>query len=308
MEAYLSSTAFALMKLLARRGTSLNDGRQSIWPVLGLPYVMLSLLIMLILMMIRVEELSLIIFGMESETLRLTLDLPLIAVQLSSETCTSMLTLSFFISFGLTISLISYLIILLLRRIRQYYTEAKVRQRRRWSSGYWSRRRIYWRRRGISRTEYISEAIQFSIKHRIYCKPESHRRKEVMLSNSCSDILKRNSHAVTRTELVDELQDINDVMKQKKKQKGSSDGAKRSLKKRGRSYKKEFSFMVETRRKRGKKKIRCRRRTGGQTKSSTVDSNRVFKRASSQRRKKRMGSICPVSAYSTFSRSRETVT
>ena len=80
-----------------------------------------------------------------------------------------------------------------------------------------------------------------------------------MLSNSCSDILKRNSHAVTRTELDDELQDINDVMKQKKKQKGSSDGAKRCLKKRGRSYKKEFSFMVETRRKRGKKKIRCRR-------------------------------------------------
>ena len=185
MEAYISSTAFALMTLLARRDTSLNDGRQSIWPVLGLPYVMLSLLIMLILMMIRVEELSLIIFGMESETLRLTLDLPLIAVQLSSETFTSMLTLSFFISFGFTISLISYLIILLLRRIRRYYIEAKVAQRRRLRSGYWSRRRIYWRRRGISRTEYISEAIQCSIQHRIYCEPESHRRKEVMLSNSC---------------------------------------------------------------------------------------------------------------------------
>merc|ERR1711888_364958 len=245
------------MTLLARRDTSLNEGRQSIWPVLGLPYVMLSLL------MIRVDSLILIIFKMESENLRLTLDLPLIAVQLSSETFTSMLTLSFFISFGLTISLISYLIILLLRRIRRYYTEAKVAQRRRFRSGYWSRRRIYWRRRGISRTEYISEAIQCSIQHRIYCEPESHRRKEAMLSNSCSDIFKRNSHAVSRTELDDELQDINDVMQQKKKQKGSSDGDKRSLKKRGLSYKKVLSFMVETRRKRVKKQIGFRRRTGG---------------------------------------------
>ena len=142
MEAYLSSTAFALMTLLGMRDTSLNDGRQGIWPVLGLPYVMLSPLIMMILIMIRVEELSLLLFGMESETLRLSQDLPLIAVQLSSETFTSSLTLSFFISFGLTISLTSYLIILLLRRIRKYYTEAKVVQRRRLASGYWSRRRI----------------------------------------------------------------------------------------------------------------------------------------------------------------------
>ena len=68
-----------------------------------------------------------------------------------------------------------------------------------------------------------------------------------MFSNSWSDILKRNSLAVTRTELDDECQDINNVMQQKKKPKGSSDGTKRSLKKRARSYKKGFHLWWKLR-------------------------------------------------------------
>ena len=140
MEANLRSTC---MKLLGRRNISLTDGRQRIWPVLGLLCVTLSPLIMLILMMIRVKELSLIIFRMESETLRYTLDSTLIAVKLPGENFTSSITSSFFISFALIITLSSYIVILLLRRTRRYYTQVEVSQSRRLESGYWSRRRIY---------------------------------------------------------------------------------------------------------------------------------------------------------------------
>ena len=72
--------------------------------------------------------------------------------------------------------------ILLWRRIRKYYTSTRVSQRRRFGSVYWSRRKIYWRQRDISRTGYIVEALHGSIKQGIYSKSESQERKEEILT------------------------------------------------------------------------------------------------------------------------------
>ena len=81
------------------------------------------------------------------------------------------------INYGLMISLINNLGLLLLRRVTGY-TRTRKKQRRRLGSGYWTRRRVYWRRRKISRTAYIAEAVQGSIKQRIYSQAESQKRKE----------------------------------------------------------------------------------------------------------------------------------
>ena len=77
-------------------------------------------------------------------------------------------TASLIISCGLMITLTSYMGLLLFRKISGY-TRTRVKQRRRLRSGYWTRRRIYWRRKNILRTAYIAEALQGSIKQRIYC-------------------------------------------------------------------------------------------------------------------------------------------
>ena len=86
------------------------------------------------------------------------------------------------ISFVMMITFTSYIVLLLWRRIRKYYTSTRVSQRRRFCSGYWSRRKIYWRQRDISRTGYIVEALHGSIKQRIYSQSESRERKEEMLT------------------------------------------------------------------------------------------------------------------------------
>ena len=91
------------------------------------------------------------------------------------------------ISFVMMITFTSYIVLLLWRTIRKYYTSTRVSQRRRFGSGYWSRRKIYWRQRDISRTGYIVEAL--------HSKSESQGRKEEILTKPCSDVLKRNSHA-----------------------------------------------------------------------------------------------------------------
>ena len=72
---------------------------------------------------------------------------------------------SFLISFGLMITLTSYLVLLLFREIRGH-NRTSVNHRRRLGSGYWTRRRSYWRRRQLSRSRYIREAIWSSMKQR----------------------------------------------------------------------------------------------------------------------------------------------
>ena len=63
------------------------------------------------------------------------------------------------ISFGLMIMHTIYLWLLFFRRTRGY-TRTRVKHRRTLGSGYWTRRRIYWRRRKISRTASFAEAKQ----------------------------------------------------------------------------------------------------------------------------------------------------
>ena len=71
------------------------------------------------------------------------------------------------INSGLMITLISNLGLLLLMRITGN-TRTGNKQRRRLGSGYWTRRRVYWWRKEISRTAYIAEAIQGSMRRRLY--------------------------------------------------------------------------------------------------------------------------------------------
>ena len=128
------------------------------------------------------------------------------------------------IYFGLMISLINILGLLLLRRVTGY-TRTRNKQRRRLGSGYWTRRRVYWRRRKISRTAYIAEAVQGSIKQRIYSQAESQKRKEELLTIPCSDILKSDSQAVNKGEVDAQIQDMNEVMVcQEKTRRSSSKG------------------------------------------------------------------------------------
>ena len=122
-----------------------------------------------------------------------------VAVSLCCQTCCwkAMKEVASFliINLGLMITLISNLGLLLLRRTTGS-TRSRNNQRRRLGSGYWTRRKVYWRRREISRTGYIAEALQDSIKQRIYSQSEPQERKE-MLTKPYSNILKMNSHAVS---------------------------------------------------------------------------------------------------------------
>ena len=112
--------------------------------------------------------------------------------------CFNLREVFFPISFGLMGTI--YFGLILLRRMRGY-TKTRVKHRRRLGSGYWTRRKIYWRRRKISRTAYIAEALQCSTNQRIYSLPESQERRKVMLTKPYSDIMKRNGHAVSRAQL-----------------------------------------------------------------------------------------------------------
>ena len=120
------------------------------------------------------------------------------------------------ISFVMMITFTSYIVLLLWRRIRKYYTSTRVSQRRRFGSGCWSRRKIYWRQRDISRTGYIVEALHGSIKQGIYSKSESQERKEEILTKPYPDIVKRNGYAATGGQLEVEPKDLNKVMLYKK--------------------------------------------------------------------------------------------
>ena len=169
------------------------------------------------------------------------------------------MTSSTLISFVMVITFASYLVLLLWRRIRKYYTSTRVLQRRRFGSGYWSRRRIYWRQRDISRTGYIVEALQGSMKQRIYSKSESQGRKVEMLTKLYPDIAKRNGYAVSGGQLEVEMKDLNEVMLYEKKKRCFSGKGKSSLKKQGCTSKKMLSFIVNPRRKPVKKQRRTAR-------------------------------------------------
>ena len=128
----------------------------------------------------------------------------------------TMQTASLLISFSLMITLTSYLGLLLFRK-RSGYTRTREKQRRRLRSGYWTRRRIYWRRRNISRTGYIAEALQCSIKQRIYCLSDSQERQEEVFTKPCPDILMRNGLAVSGVQSDGEVHDMNEVILNPKK-------------------------------------------------------------------------------------------
>ena len=82
--------------------------------------------------------------------------------------CFNLREVFFPISFGLMGTI--YFGLILLRRMRGY-TKTRGKHRRRLGSGYWTRRKIYWRRRKISRTAYIADALQCSTNQRIYSLP-----------------------------------------------------------------------------------------------------------------------------------------
>ena len=119
--------------------------------------------------------------------------------------------------------------------------QTRFEQRQRLRSGIWTRRRIHWRRRGISRTVFIIEAVEVFIKQRIYRQLKSQERNEQMVTKPCSDILKRKSHAGTGSQLDAELQDMNEVMQHKIKTWCSS--SKRKTIKQARTYFQENVFV-----------------------------------------------------------------
>ena len=188
------------------------------------------------------------------------------------------------------ITLTSYLGLLLFRKISGY-TRTRVKQRRRLSSGYGTRRRIYWRERNISRTEYIAEALQCSIKQRIYCLSDSKERQEEVFTKPCPDILMRNGLAVSGVQSDGEVHDMNEVILNQKMIRCSPSEGKRQLKKRGGTSTKMLSYFMYLRSKPVKKQRGFRRRTGRPSKSYTVDGHgdcmRESMAKSLSRRKKR---------------------
>ena len=208
-------------------------------------------------------------------------------------------TASVIISCGLMITLTSYMGLLLFRKISGY-TRTRVKQRRMLRSRYWTRRRIYWRRRNISRTEYIAEALQGSIKQRIYCLSESQERQEEMFTKPCSDTLMRNGLAVSEVQSDGKVHHMNEVILNQKKIRCSSSKGKRQLKKREGTSNKMLSFIVNLRSKPVKKQRGFRRRTGRPSKSYTVDghghSQRKPMAKSLSRRKQKRKKKCTVMA------------
>ena len=210
-------------------------------------------------------------------------------------------TASLLIRYGLIITLTSYLGLLLFRKISRY-TRTREKQRRRLRSGYWTRRRIYWRRRNISRTGYIAEALQCSIKQRIYCLSDSQERQEEVFTKPCPDILMRNGLAVSGVQSDGEVHDMNEVILNPKKIRRSTSKGKRQLKKRGCTSKK-LSFIVNLRSKPVKKQRGFRRRTGRPSESYIVDGHGDSKRVSMaktlSRRKQKRKKKCKVMAKAT---------
>ena len=239
------------MTLLCKTYIAWRNGRRCTWPGLGVSGGLLSAFINMIWKMCTIVGLSLIIYGLESESPR---HMPHVTFSpLKLVTCslrTNVMTSSSLISFGIMITLTSYVVLLLWRMIRNYYTRTRVSQRRRFGSGYWSRRRIYWRHRDISRSGYIVEALQGTIKQRINSQSESQERKEEMLTKPYPDIVKRNGYAVSGGQSENVVKDLNEVMLYKEKNRCSSSKGKRSLKKRGCTSKKDpfiyHELSVET--------------------------------------------------------------
>ena len=295
---YLSITALLAMTLLGKTSIRRN-GRRCTWPGLGVPSVVLSALIILIWKMCAVQELSPIIYGLESDSLRHMPHVTFSPLKLVSYVLrTNLMTSSSVISFSMMITLTSYVVLLLWRRIRNYYATTRVSQRRRFGSGYWSRRRIYWRQRDISRSGYIVEALQGTIKLRIHRQSESQERKEEMLTKPYPDVVKRNGYAVSGGQSEDDVKDLNEVMLYKEKNRCSASKGKSSLKKRGCTSKKMSLFIINSRWKPVKKQRGFRRRTGRPSKSSTVDGQSDCKRVSIakslSRRKKKKRKKCNV--------------
>ena len=256
--------------------------------------------------MCTVEELSPSLYGLESESCSYMAHQPHGTFSpfklVTFAFIRNLITLPNLISFVMMITFTSYVVLSLGRRITKYNTRTRVSQRRRFGSGCWSRRRIYWRQRQISRSVYIVEALQGSIKQRICSEPESQERKEEMLTKSYPDMVKRNDYYVSRGQLEAELKDMNEVMLYKKKNRCSSDKGKKPLRKRGCTSKTMVSFILNSRCKRVKKQSGFRRRTGRPSKSSTVDgqgdSKRVCMAKSLSRRKKKKRKKCNVMAQS----------
>ena len=288
------------MTVIGKTFVDRRNSRRYTWPGIGVPCALLSALIIFALKVCTVVELSPITYWLKSESQRCMTDVtfqPLKLVYCALRT--NLMTSSSVISLGIMITLTCYVVILLYRKIIKHYTRTRALQRRKFVSGYWTRRRIYWRRRAISRTGYIDEAIQASMKQLIDSESESLERKEEMLTKPCQDILKRNGYALSGGKLDADLQNLNKVMLYQKKIRCSSIKGKRSSKKRGGTSKKMLSFLVNYQCKPVKKQRGFRRRTGIPSKSSTVDGHGDPKRLSrvrnfSRRKKKRKNNPVPI--------------
>ena len=130
---------------------------------------------------------------------------------------------------------------------------------------------------------YIAEALQGSIKQRIYSQSESQRKNEEMSTKPCSDIMNRNGHAVNGAQIDGEVKDGNKLMLSRRKTRCSSSRGKKPLKKRERTCKMMPFFIVKPRCKPVKKHCEFRRRTGKPIESSTVDGHGDSKRVSMAR-------------------------
>ena len=94
-------------------------------------------------------------------------------------------TLASLFSFGMMFTLTSYLVLLTLRLNRK-----RVVRRCRVSSCIWTRRKVFWLQKGKTRSAYILDALENSIKARVHCGKEARERTEKFSCVSCCNILK----------------------------------------------------------------------------------------------------------------------
>ena len=109
------------MTLLGKSYIARRNGRRCTWPGLGVPGGLLSAFIILIWKMCTIVGLSLNIYGLDSDSPRHMPHVTFLPLKLV--TCslrTNVMTSSSLISFGIMITLTSYVVLLLWRRIGNY--------------------------------------------------------------------------------------------------------------------------------------------------------------------------------------------
>ena len=111
------------------------------------------------------------------------------------------------ISFGVMFTLTSYLVMLTLKLNRK-----RVVRRCRVSSCIWTRRKVFWLQKGKTRSAYLLDAQENSIKTHAYCGKEACERTEKFSCISCCNILKLSiltpiaALACTKAQIFNDLQ------------------------------------------------------------------------------------------------------